>query len=103
MKPACLWLSYLILCRYSSYLACLTHTLRLFDFSGSLFDDPHQFNSIFKSSHDASSTQNAFTTQNASSSKHVSSQHASSMHASSQHASTKHAYSSDKSVLGSQE
>ena len=64
--------------------------------SGSLFDDPHQFNSIFKSSHDASSTQNAFT-QNVSS-KHVSSQHASSMHAS-----TQHAYSSDKSVLGSQE
>ena len=91
----------------SSYLACLTHTLRLFDFSGSLFDDPHQFNSIFKSSHDASSTQNAFTTQNASSkhvsSQHASSQHASSQHASSQHASTQHAYSSDKSVLGSQE
>ena len=74
--------------------------------SGSLFDDPHQFNSIFKSSHDASSTQNAFT-QNASSkhvsSQHASSQHASSQHASSQHASTQHAYSSDKSVLGSQE
>ena len=69
--------------------------------SGSLFDDP-----FFKSAHDASSIQHAFT-QNASS-KHVSSQHASSQHTSSQHASsqnasTQHAYSSDKSVLGSQE
>ena len=42
MKPACLWLSYSILCRFSSYyLACLTQTLRLFE-----FQDPYSMTLI---------------------------------------------------------